>query len=151
MFSKKNKEKQPRKKLKDQIKSIRVDTFTKALVAFITLVSLIDLQLSYILAFMDKVTIAEELSKHICTTILGVAFVYMIRAYFDTKAEKNFEAKMVEDSIASKVTGVLSDAGINVDAVRGIFNNNDDTDDKEDNIELNNNESESVADDEAEG
>lgn len=146
MFFKKNKEKPQRKKLRDQIKSIRVDTFTKALVAFITLVSLIDLQLSYILAFMNKMSIAEELSKHICTTILGVAFVYMIRAYFDTKAEKNFEAKMVEDSIASKVSGVLSDAGINVDAVKGIFNNN------EEDIELNNNESESVIiDEEAEG
>lgn len=145
MFFKK-KEKPPRKKLRDQIKSIRVDTFTKALVAFITLVSLIDLQLSYILAFMDKMAIAEDLSKHICTTILGVAFVYMIRAYFDTKAEKNFEAKMVEDSIASKVSGVLSDAGINVDAVKGIFNGNNED------IELNNNEPESVSiDEEAEG
>lgn len=148
MFFKKNKEKSQRKKLRDQIKSIRVDTFTKALVAFITLVSLIDLQLSYILAFMDKMAIAEDLSKHICTTILGVAFVYMIRAYFDTKAEKNFEAKMVEESIASKVSGVLSDAGINVDAVKGIFNNNS----EEEDIELNNNESESVIiDEEAEG
>ena len=148
MFFKKNKEKTQRKKLRDQIKSIRVDTFTKALVAFITLVSLIDLQLSYILAFMDKMAIAEDLSKHICTTILGVAFVYMIRAYFDTKAEKNFEAKMVEESIASKVSGVLSDAGINVDAVKGIFNNNS----EEEDIELNNNESESVIiDEEAEG
>lgn len=145
MFFKK-KEKPPRKKLRDQIRSIRVDTFTKALVAFITLISLIDLQLSYILAFMDKMAIAEELSKHICTTILGVAFVYMIRAYFDTKAEKNFEAKMVEDSIASKVSGVLSDAGINVDAVKGIFNGNNED------IELNNNEPESVSiDEEAEG
>ena len=145
MFFKK-KEKPPRKKLRDQIRSIRVDTFTKALVAFITLVSLVDLQLSYILAFMDKMAIAEELSKHICTTILGVAFVYMIRAYFDTKAEKNFEARMVEDSIASKVSGVLSDAGINVDAVKGIFNGNNED------IELNNNEPESVnIDEEAEG
>ena len=145
MFFKK-KEKPPRKKLRDQIRSIRVDTFTKALVAFITLISLIDLQLSYILAFMDKMAIAEDLSKHICTTILGVAFVYMIRAYFDTKAEKNFEARMVEDSIASKVSGVLSDAGINVDAVKGIFNGNNED------IELNNNEPESVnIDEEAEG
>ena len=145
MFFKK-KEKPPRKKLRDQIRSIRVDTFTKALVAFITLISLIDLQLSYILAFMDKMAIAEDLSKHICTTILGVAFVYMIRAYFDTKAEKNFEARMVEDSIASKVSGVLSDAGINVDAVKGIFNGNNED------IELNNNEPESInIDEEAEG
>ena len=146
MFKKKEKDPK-RKKLRDQIKSIRVDTFTKALVAFITLVSLIDLQLSYVLAFMDKATIAEDLSKHICTTILGVAFIYMIRAYFDTKAEKNFEAKMVEDSIASKVSGVLSDAGINVEAVKGIFSNN------KDDIELNSNDEPEavIVDDEAEG
>ena len=62
-------------------------TFTKNLVALVVFVCLIDLQFTYILAFFDKVTIAEQLSQSLCTTILGVAFVYMIRAYFDSKAE----------------------------------------------------------------
>lgn len=108
-----------RKKLKDQIKSIHVDTFTKALVALIMLFALIDLQLSYILAFMDKVQIAEELSKQVCVTIIGVAFVYMIRAYYDSKAEHNNESvkQAMTLSIANKVSSVLAESGIDVNVI----------------------------------
>ena len=100
-----------------QLKRIKVDTFTKALVGIITIVALIDLQLSYILAFMDKIQIAESLSTQICITILGVAFVYMIRAYFDTRAENNKEVtkEEIEKTVASKIQGTLGNAGINID------------------------------------
>ena len=54
-------------------------------------ISIIDLQLSYVLAFLDKGQIAESLSIQVCITIVGTAMVYMIRAYFDTKAEKRDE------------------------------------------------------------
>ena len=83
----------------EQIKSIRFDTFTKAMVGLIIIMACIDLQLSYVLAFLDKIQIAEELSKQVCTTILGVALVYMIRAYFDSRAEyktKNDLNKIIE-------------------------------------------------------
>jgi hypothetical protein len=73
--------------LKDQIKKIQFGTFTKAMVALIIISALLDLQLSYVLAFLDRIQIAEDLSKQVCITILGTAFVYMIRAYFDSKAE----------------------------------------------------------------
>lgn len=100
-----------------QLKRIKVDTFTKALVGIITIVALIDLQLSYILAFMDKIQIAESLSTQICTTILGVAFVYMIRAYFDTRAENTNEItkEEIEKTVASKIQSTLGNAGINID------------------------------------
>lgn len=137
MFNRKSKEERlkdkytkkiERKKLKDQIRSIQVNTFTKALVGLITIVALIDLQLSYILAFFDKAAIAEELSKQVCTTILGVAFVYMIRAYFDTKADiqNDTNNKIVEKSIIKKITSVLEDAGINVDIDELLNNRNED-------------------------
>lgn len=83
----------------EQIRSIRFDTFTKAMVGLIIIMACIDLQLSYVLAFLDKIQIAEELSKQVCTTILGVALVYMIRAYFDSRAEyktKNDLNKIIE-------------------------------------------------------
>lgn len=100
-----------------QLKRIKVDTFTKALVGIITIVALIDLQLSYILAFMDKIQIAESLSTQICITILGVAFVYMIRAYFDTMAENSKEVtkEEIEKTVASKIQSTLGNAGINID------------------------------------
>lgn len=147
LFSKKSKEEQlkdkynrkiQRKKLKDQIKSIQVNTYTKALVGLITVTALIDLQLSYVLAFFDKVQIAEELSKQVCTTILGVSLVYMIRAYFDTKADiKNASNnKIVEKSIISKISGVLNDAGINID-LDSLLNRSNDEDSKDNSEETN--------------
>lgn len=114
-YEEKLKEKTLKKNFKDQIKSIQVDTFTKALVALITVTAVIDLQLSYVLAFLDKIQIAESLSTQICTTIVGVALVYMIRAYFDTRAEhKNAETKdTIKSDIMDKVRGNIENASIN--------------------------------------
>ena len=69
------------------------------MVGLIIIMACVDLQLSYILAFLDKIQIAEELSKQVCTTILGVAFVYMVRAYFDSKAEYQTNKKIDNDKI----------------------------------------------------
>ena len=103
---------------KMKLSKLKFPTYTKNLVALIIAICLIVLQLTYVLAFMDKVTIAEELSKQLCTTILGVAFVYMIRAYFDTKAEHNNDRvqtnsnkfkKELDRLVNSKVASVLQE------------------------------------------
>lgn len=96
----------------EQVKSIRFDTFTKAMVALIIIMACIDLQLSYVLAFLDKIQIAEELSKQVCTTILGVALVYMIRAYFDSRAEYKTKNDLNE-TIEQKTIETLQNANIN--------------------------------------
>ena len=85
---KNEKQKRTFKSLLDRLK---LETYTKRLVAIIITVGIIDLQFSYILAFLGKEEIAENLSVQICITILGTALTYMIRAYFDTKAEKHDE------------------------------------------------------------
>lgn len=105
-----------KKSLKNQIKDIKVDTYTKLLVSIIIIVALIDLQLSYILAFLDKVQIAESLSTQICITILGTAFIYMIRAYFDSRAEHNNDntIQKLQQDIGEKVQSVLNNNGISV-------------------------------------
>lgn len=66
-------------------------TFTKRAVAVILVVSLIDLQLSYILAFLGRETIAESLSSEIATTIIGVMLGYFTKALFETFFEKREE------------------------------------------------------------
>ena len=96
----------------EQIRSIRFDTFTKAMVGLIIIMACIDLQLSYVLAFLDKIQIAEELSKQVCTTILGVALVYMIRAYFDSRAEYKTKNDLNE-TIEQKTIETLQNANIN--------------------------------------
>lgn len=66
-------------------------TFSKKAVAVILAVSLIDLQLSYILAFMGKEQIAESLSSQIASLIIGVMVGYFMKALFETFFEKREE------------------------------------------------------------
>ena len=66
-------------------------TFTKKAVTIIMVVSLIDLQLSYILAFLGKEQIAESLSSEIATVIISVMLGYFMKALFETFFEKREE------------------------------------------------------------
>lgn len=66
-------------------------TFTKRAVAAILVISLIDLQLSYVLAFMGQVQIAESLSSTIASTVVGVMLGYFLKALFETFFEKREE------------------------------------------------------------
>lgn len=66
-------------------------TFTKRAVAAILVISLIDLQLSYVLAFMGQVQIAESLSSTIASTVVGVMLGYFFKALFETFFEKREE------------------------------------------------------------
>lgn len=66
-------------------------TYTKRAVTLILIVSLIDMQLSYVLAFMGKDQIAESLSSNIAMTIIGVMIGYFAKALFETFFEKREE------------------------------------------------------------
>lgn len=68
-----------------------LQTFSKKAVAIILAVSVIDLQLSYILAFMGKEQIAESLSSEIASVIIGVMLGYFMKALFETFFEKREE------------------------------------------------------------
>ena len=62
-------------------------TFTKKAISLILIVALIDMQFPFVLAFMDKPVIAEELGKVIAVEIIGVFLVYCCKSYFETKEE----------------------------------------------------------------
>lgn len=68
--------------------NLMLTTFTKRAVFVILAVALIDLQLSYVLAFMGKEQIAETLSSTIADTIIGVMIGYFMKALFETFFEK---------------------------------------------------------------
>lgn len=68
-----------------------LETYTKRAVAIILAVSLIDLQLSYVLAFMGQVQIAESLSSTIASTVVVVMLGYFLKALFETFFEKREE------------------------------------------------------------
>ena len=122
-----------KQKFLNNMNKIKINTYTKKLVAIIIGVSLLDLQITYVLALLGKDQIAESLSVQICTTIISVAFVYMVRAYFDSRAEhKNLDYKIkneLEEGLKDKIQNVLSNAGLNINT-EDIFDN-----EEEDNIE----------------
>ena len=98
---------------------IKTTTYTKKIVAIILFFSIACITASYVLAYMDKSNTLENLSIQLCITILGVAFVYMVRAYFDSKAEhKNADVKFRQEMdgiIKNKVQDIIDNAGLNVD------------------------------------
>lgn len=64
------------------------NTYTKKLVKWILAISMIDLQLSYLLAFLGRVEIAENLSMTVVTTIIGTVITYCIKSFKETKEEE---------------------------------------------------------------
>ena len=81
----------------------KLTTFTKKAVTAILVISLVDLQLSYVLAFLGREQIAETLSTTIADTIIGVMLGYFLKALFETFFEKreerlNKELRQMEDT-----------------------------------------------------
>lgn len=109
---------------KSLLSTLKFETYTKRLVGVVVFIGLLDLQLSYVLAFLGKDQIAESLSTQICITLLGTVLVYVVRAYFDTKAEKRDEmikAGIIVDKnssiipnevIENKISEIISKSGL---------------------------------------
>lgn len=55
------------------------------------MVTLIDLQFPFILAYLGKTEIAETLGGLLVTEIIGVFLVYCCKSFFETKEEKKQE------------------------------------------------------------
>ena len=67
----------------------KLKTFTKRAVKAILFIALLDLQLSYLLAFLGREQIAENLSSDITKVIIGTILGYLAESFFETKeAEK---------------------------------------------------------------
>ena len=66
-------------------------TFTKIIVIAYSILFAIWVTLSYILAFMGQVEIAQDLSSQV--VIVGIATVlgYMLKAFFETKEEEKIK------------------------------------------------------------
>lgn len=79
-----------KKKRRQSNKQAKI-TFTKITIKWILVVALIDIQLPFILAFLGKEQIAEDLGKLIVTEIIGVFFTYCLKSFFETREEKRNE------------------------------------------------------------
>lgn len=77
------------KEEKTEKKKLR--TFTKKWVNILMFMAVVDIQLSFVLAFLGKEQIAETLSVAIVTEIIGVMIGYFAKAFLETYAEKKNE------------------------------------------------------------
>ena len=68
--------------------------YTKVRVDIILFTSLIDIQFCFLLAFLDKVQIAETLAIALVTEVVAVMACYMLKAFFETNSEKKNEIEM---------------------------------------------------------
>lgn len=73
-------------------------TFTKKWVEKLMIIAVIDLQLSYLLAFLGREQIAEELSRTIVVEIIGVMLGYFGKSYFETRESEKI--RLQEDEVA---------------------------------------------------
>lgn len=79
-------------------------TFTKKIVSILIAIAVIDLQLTYILAFMGMTETLQETSGKLITEILGVIFVYCVKSFFETREEE--KNKLIDKAITmGDVTG----------------------------------------------
>lgn len=100
----------------NKLHDIRKSTYTKKMVTWILVICMVDIQAVFIMAIFDKGAHLEGIVNNLTNTILGVSFIYMIRAYFDSRAEhKNMdEARMnaLKTNLSGKITSILQSAGI---------------------------------------
>ncbi len=73
-------------------------TFTKNWVEKLMIIAVIDLQLSYALAFLGREQIAEALSQTVVVEIIGVMLGYFGKSYFETRAQE--KVRLLEDEAA---------------------------------------------------
>lgn len=79
--------------MKNKTKKRNVETFTKKWVARLMTASIIWVSFSYILAFLGKIDVAEELSKTVVSGIICVMLPYFAKSLFETKWEQEMEYK----------------------------------------------------------
>lgn len=73
---------------KNEDKKQQQMTFSKKWMSRILFFSLVWISLSYVLAFLDKAEIAQELSVQIVIVIIATFVPYLIKSYFETKEEE---------------------------------------------------------------
>lgn len=92
----------------DERNKLTFGTYTKRLVAIIIAFCLINVEFSYILAFLGKDPLTD-VTNQLIVTILGTVVVYIIRAFFDTWSENKYgDARKLVDELDNKINELES-------------------------------------------
>ena len=90
------KDKIKEQKVKAMIKNLKrkrknKSSFSKRAVVIILTIALFDLQLSYVLAFLGRSEIAENLSQTVVSIVVGTILGYFCKAFFETREEEKLK------------------------------------------------------------
>lgn len=109
-FSKKKTKKRKKKKQKksDEVKKIQ---FSKIWLTIIISCSIIWISCSYILAFLGKVDIAQELSNGIVTVVVSVFIGYFLKSFFETREEEKVKLQYKEMEMMHYSDNEIDDCG----------------------------------------
>ena len=81
-------------------------TFTKIIVIIYSIFFVIWVSLSYVLAFLDRFEIAQELSSQVVIVGISAILGYMCKAFFETREEE--KNKLQRDLYISNTEDVFS-------------------------------------------
>ena len=117
--------KRKRRKNKKVIDSFSRMTFSKRWMSLILTFSIIWISLSYILAFLDKSEIAQDLSQQIVIVVISSLIAYFAKSYFETKEEEQIKlakeqlkynepqtSNTSSDQINNQFTDIINDDNI---------------------------------------
>lgn len=77
-------------------------TFTKKWVSRLLCLGCIWITLSYVLAFMGAVQIAESLSSTVASVIIATILGYLCKAFFEKREEERMKFKREQNNIISE-------------------------------------------------
>lgn len=95
-----------KRKRRQQVNDAR--SYTKNIVTFILINAVIWVYLTYILAFMDKTAIAEQLSIVVVKVIIYTILSYMVKALVENVFKFNFLTKIEENPYVSETVTLES-------------------------------------------
>jgi hypothetical protein len=84
-------------KTKTREKEKKTREYSKVLVTIITANAIAWIWCSYLLAAMDKVQIAEDLSKTALVTIIGTVVPYLVKSVFENLSKNNSWPDVLKD------------------------------------------------------
>ena len=88
-----------RKKSSKKITEAKKMQFSKKWLTIIMVCSIFWITFSYILAFMDKAEIAQELSDGIVKVVIAALLGYFLKSFFETREEEKNKIKYKEMEI----------------------------------------------------
>lgn len=74
-------------------------TYSKKWVSRLLACGCIWITLSYVLAFMDKVQIAESLSSTVATVVIATILGYLCKSFFETREEEKLKYQRERDGL----------------------------------------------------